>query len=298
MVGGAHELHGAAGALDDEVGHVADEVSGEAEVEEHVEDVEDHLDGVLGVEVAVADGGHGGDGPVDGGDVADPQAGLPEVGDGRADPRLVPVRVTVGDQVVEAAGAVHQEQRHLNRNVQASQSKTTMLQSSVATGIASWCVLESRGSQAGVVTDRDEARAADPEVAEADVLLEPGEELLDLAEPPEAEDAEQAVGGALPDLAGDEVGQALERDRRRHVHDEERRQVPALAPPVSQQLAIAPAGKATNILFFRNRDNILHMILKVYILTKTTLENRKNTAQPLQEHPGRSRHRRTELPAA
>ena len=115
MVGGAHELHGAAGALDDEVGHVADEVGGEAEVEEHVEDVEDHLDGVLGVEVAVADGGHGGDGPVDGGDVADPQAGLPEVGDGRADPRLVPVRVPVGDQVVEAAGAVHQEQRHLRR---------------------------------------------------------------------------------------------------------------------------------------------------------------------------------------
>ena len=94
-----------------------------------------------------------------------------------------------------------------------------------------------------MVTDRDEASAADPEVAEADVLLEPGEELLDLAEPPEAEDAEQAVGGALPDLAGDEVGQALERDRRRHVHDEERRQVPAQAPPVS---ANWQSGKAKN----------------------------------------------------
>jgi len=37
-----------------------------------------------------------------------------------------------------------------------------------------------------MVTDRDEARAADPEVAEADVLLEPGEELLHPAETPEA----------------------------------------------------------------------------------------------------------------
>ena len=66
------------------------------------------------MQVAVADGGHGGDGPVDGGDVADPQAGLPEVGDHRADPRLLPVRVPVGDQVVQAAGAVDQEQGHLN----------------------------------------------------------------------------------------------------------------------------------------------------------------------------------------
>jgi hypothetical protein len=112
----AYKLHGAAGALDDEVGHVADEVGGEPEVEEHVENVEDHLDVVLGVQVAVADGGHGGDGPVDGRDVADPQAGLPEVGDHRADPRLLPVRVPVGDQVVQAPGAVDQEQGHLSLN--------------------------------------------------------------------------------------------------------------------------------------------------------------------------------------
>ena len=111
---GTYELHGAAGALDDEVGHVADEVGGEAEVEEHVEDVEDHLDVVLGVQIAVADGGHGGDGPVDGGDVAHPQALLPEVGGRRADPRLVMVRVTVRDQVVQATRAVHQEQSYLN----------------------------------------------------------------------------------------------------------------------------------------------------------------------------------------
>jgi hypothetical protein len=119
------------GALDDEVGHVADEVGGEPEVEEHVEDVEDHLDGVPGVQVAVADGGHGGGGPVDGGDVADPQTGLPEVGDhlAVADPRLLRVRVPVGDQVVQAPGAVDHEQGHLSVHVRHG-AKWLIIQSS------------------------------------------------------------------------------------------------------------------------------------------------------------------------
>lgn len=78
-----------------------------------------------------------------------------------------------------------------------------------------------------IVYYRDEARAADPEVAETDVLLEPGEELLHLPETPQPEDAEQAVRGVLPDLPGGQVGKSLERDRRCHVHHEERRQVPA-----------------------------------------------------------------------
>jgi hypothetical protein len=50
------------------------------------------------------------------------------------------------------------------------------------------------------------------------------------------------------------------------------------------------------LIFFilRNRACILYIGLKVYILTKTPLENRKITTQPLQEHPGRCRRRRTE----
>lgn len=110
---GAYELHGATGAFDDEVGHVADEVGSEAEIEEHVEYDEDHLDGVDGVEVAVADGGHGGDGPVDGGDVAYPEARLLEVWIDRPDPRPPAVRVQFRQQIVHAPGAVHQQQRHL-----------------------------------------------------------------------------------------------------------------------------------------------------------------------------------------
>lgn len=115
----AYELHGAASALDDEVGHVADEVGSEAEVEEHVEDDEDHLNGVDGVKVAVADGGHGGDRPVHGGDVADPEARLLKVGVHRPDPRLPAVRVQFRQQIIQAPGAMHQQQRHLyiHRNI-------------------------------------------------------------------------------------------------------------------------------------------------------------------------------------
>lgn len=91
-----YKLHGAASAFNDEIGHVADQIGGEAEVEEHVEDDEDHLDGVDGVEVAVADGGHGGDGPVHGGDVPHPQARLSEIRKHCSDPCLplvwVPIR--------------------------------------------------------------------------------------------------------------------------------------------------------------------------------------------------------------
>ncbi len=116
------EFPGAAGAVDDEVGHVADDVGGEAEVEEHVGGGEDHLAGVLGVHVAVADGGEGGDGPVHGGDVAAPDAGLVEVGHVGADPGVRRVRVPVGEEVVEASRAVHREQRHLRHD---TRKKTT-----------------------------------------------------------------------------------------------------------------------------------------------------------------------------
>ena len=54
----------------------------------------------------------------------------------------------------------------------------------------------------------------------------PREELFDLPETPEPEDAEQAVRRAFPAVAGDEVGQPLERNRGRHVHEEKRRQIP------------------------------------------------------------------------
>lgn len=105
--GRAYEFHSATGSFNDEVGHVANQVSGQAKVEEHVEDIEDHLDGVDSVEVAVANCGHGGGGPVEGRDVADPEAGLPEVRIHGAEPCLALVRVSVGQQVVEAAGTVH-----------------------------------------------------------------------------------------------------------------------------------------------------------------------------------------------
>jgi hypothetical protein len=72
-----NEFPGAAGAMDDRVGHVADDVGGEAEVEEHVGGGVDHLSGVLGVHVAVADGGEGGDEPVHGGDVELPTSTWP-----------------------------------------------------------------------------------------------------------------------------------------------------------------------------------------------------------------------------
>lgn len=77
----AYEFHGTASAFNDQISHVANQVGSEAEVEEHVEDDEDHLSGVDGVHVAIADRGHGGYGPVKGGDVADPEAGFPEVRD-------------------------------------------------------------------------------------------------------------------------------------------------------------------------------------------------------------------------
>lgn len=106
--------------MDDEVGHIADEVGGEPEVEEHVGDAEEHLPGVLGVEVAVAGGGHGGDGPVEAGHVADPQPVLPEVRHDGADPCPPRVRVPVRDQVVDAPGAVYREQGHLHPYIQRS----------------------------------------------------------------------------------------------------------------------------------------------------------------------------------
>jgi hypothetical protein len=103
----------ATGAVDDEVGHVADEVGGEPEVEEHVGGAEQHLPGVLGVQIAVPRGGHRRDGPVQGGHVAGPQLGVLEVWHDGADPGPPRVRVPVGDQIVDAAGTVDDEQRDL-----------------------------------------------------------------------------------------------------------------------------------------------------------------------------------------
>lgn len=60
----AYEFHGTTSAFNNQVGHVADQVSSEAKVEEHVENNEDHFDGVNCVEIAVADGAHGGHRPV------------------------------------------------------------------------------------------------------------------------------------------------------------------------------------------------------------------------------------------
>lgn len=58
------------------------------------------------MEVTVANGGHGGDRPVEGRDVADPEAGLPEVRIHGAEPCLALVWVSIGQQVVEAASTV------------------------------------------------------------------------------------------------------------------------------------------------------------------------------------------------
>lgn len=90
-----YKLHGSMSPLDNKVGHVADQVSGQAKVDEHEKDDEDHLGRVRSVEVAIPHCAHGGDGPVNGGNVPDPEAHVPKVGDDRADPRLALVRVLV-----------------------------------------------------------------------------------------------------------------------------------------------------------------------------------------------------------
>ncbi len=102
--------------MDDEVGDVADDVGGEAHVEEHEGDAEQHLARVGGVQVAVADGGERGDGPVHGAGVAEPHAAVLEAVELAADPRQLLRLVVERHPQVDARGEVHCEQRHLHCN--------------------------------------------------------------------------------------------------------------------------------------------------------------------------------------
>ena len=101
--------------MDDEVGHVADEVGGEADVEEHEEYREHLLPGVPRMQVSVADGGEGGDGPVHGVGVAQPYASLLEVRHQAANPRVIFHSVVDGHPVIDASRRVYRKQCHLRQ---------------------------------------------------------------------------------------------------------------------------------------------------------------------------------------
>ena len=70
----AYHLEGVGGFTDNEVGDVADDVGCEAHVEEHEGYAEKHLADVGGMQVAIADRGKRGDGPVHCTGVAKPHA--------------------------------------------------------------------------------------------------------------------------------------------------------------------------------------------------------------------------------
>lgn len=95
--------------MDDQIGHVSDQVGGEANVEENVKGVEELLLRVLGVQVAVADGGEGGNGPVHRCHITHPQALWMEVWHGGAYPSVARIVVSHSNKKEEASSTVDDE---------------------------------------------------------------------------------------------------------------------------------------------------------------------------------------------
>ena len=109
---GTYEEHCTARSLDNEIRHVADQVRIETQVEEHIENGEDHLSCIRGVEIPVANGGHGSHRPVDGRYVAHPETSLLEVRNHRSYPRPSFIRIVIRQHVKDTPRTVYNQQSH------------------------------------------------------------------------------------------------------------------------------------------------------------------------------------------